>query len=65
MPATPTSGMPRSRPGTPRVPRVHIDTLGLEHHDRKWHKRGGFSRLTERTLTDLMKSPEIDNDASK
>eukprot|EP00973_Karenia_brevis_P023439 3227045-Karenia_brevis.AAC.1 len=65
MPATPTSGMPRSRPGSPRVPRVHINTFGLENHDRQWHKRGDFSRLTKKSLVDLMNSPEINNDASK
>eukprot|EP00973_Karenia_brevis_P074925 10411395-Karenia_brevis.AAC.1 len=30
MPATPNSGVQRSRPGTPRIPKVHVATLGLE-----------------------------------
>eukprot|EP00973_Karenia_brevis_P071878 9988513-Karenia_brevis.AAC.1 len=57
--------MPRSRPGTPRIPKIHVDTFGLQSHDkRQWHKRGDFSRLTERSLVDFMNSPEIHNDAS-
>eukprot|EP00973_Karenia_brevis_P036098 4977870-Karenia_brevis.AAC.1 len=60
MPATQRKG-----PATPRIPKVHVASLGLENYYRQWRKREDFSRIIDKTMYDLMESDRVLGDSAK
>eukprot|EP00973_Karenia_brevis_P019819 2717058-Karenia_brevis.AAC.1 len=60
MPAT-----QRKDPATPRIPKVHVASFGLENYYRQWRRREDFSRITPQTMYDLMESDKVAGDAAK
>eukprot|EP00973_Karenia_brevis_P057405 7985730-Karenia_brevis.AAC.1 len=57
------SATQRKDPATPRVPKVHVASFGLENYDRAWRRRDDFSRVTTKTMADLMETNNVNADA--
>eukprot|EP00973_Karenia_brevis_P067282 9356960-Karenia_brevis.AAC.1 len=60
MPATQRKG-----PATPRIPKVHVASFGLENYWKPWRTSQDVSYITNKTMANLMEDPRVDKDALK